>query len=377
MAIPYSRFIVGTIPWYSVLMVLGVMAAFCLGSLEERRIGLPKDTMIDVTLVAVPCGILGARIYYVVMNWAFFAAHPAAVFAIWEGGIAMYGSIIGGSIGVYAYCRKKKMSFAVILDMLIPGLLLAQAIGRWGNYFNAEAYGAIIGNPAFQFFPLGVQIKEQGFYVWHMATFFYEFVWNVCGFAALLLLKQEKRQAGGLFLWYLLIYGSGRFIIEPLRMDSLWLGGVRISQALSLLLCAGAAVVLLWRAAGKRKDVFAMSCMAVCVAVARWFWANTWSYALLMLMLAALLAGCHRQIAPSVKGKRQLFFARHWIVAVWAVDGIGLLLAQRQFVSAGFSHYLHMLLCSVTLPFYVLWMEKDFLNQTVTVKGESECPSGL
>lgn len=185
MAIPYSRTLLGPLQWYSVLIVTGILVAIWLAGREERRLGLPRDTVIDLALIVIPCGIIGARLYYVAMTWEIFRDNPVSILYIWEGGIAIYGGVIGGALGAWGYARRKKLPFLKLMDMVVPGLLLAQAIGRWGNYFNMEAYGPEITDPAFQFFPLGVLIPSAGGYVWHMATFFYESLWNAAGFAAL------------------------------------------------------------------------------------------------------------------------------------------------------------------------------------------------
>lgn len=160
MAIPYSRTLVGGIPWYSVLIVLGIMAALFLAGREEKRYGLPADTAVDLALLVVPFGIVGARLYYVAMTWEMFAARPLSILYVWEGGLAIYGGVIGGSLASAVYARRKKLSFARLADMIVPGLLLAQAIGRWGNYFNMEAYGPAIDNPLFQFFPAGCSLPR-------------------------------------------------------------------------------------------------------------------------------------------------------------------------------------------------------------------------
>lgn len=232
MAIPYSRYLIGPIPWYSALIVLGIALCVLLGGREERRKGLPRDTMLDVALVAVPCGIVGARLYYVLFSLPEFAGNWISVLYIWNGGIAVYGSILGGALGVWVYARRKKLRFAALLDMVAPGLLLAQAIGRWGNYFNMEAYGPRVTDAMWQFFPFAVFIPADG--GWRMATFFYESLWNALGFVALWRLRSRVKRDGDLMLWYLLIYGPGRFLIEQLRTDSLYWGNVRVSQYLSL-----------------------------------------------------------------------------------------------------------------------------------------------
>ena len=263
-AIPYSRTIIGSIPWYSVLMVSGILIAYLLGTREEKRLGLPQDSMLDMVLVAVPCGIVGARLYYVLMSLDQFVANPISVFYIWEGGIAVYGSIIGGMIGVLIHCRVKKRSFAALMDISAPGLVLAQAIGRWGNYFNREAYGPVISNPAWQFFPAGVLISEGGVEVWHVATFFYESMWNLGVFITLWLLRKHVKRRGDVFLWYVVLYGSGRFLVEQLRVDSLYFFGLRASQYLSLLLCAAVAAVFVARQARGQRNIGLVGSVLAC-----------------------------------------------------------------------------------------------------------------
>ena len=237
MAIPYNRNLLPGVSWYSALIVMGILCAILLAEKEERRRKLPKDTIIDLALWAIPAGIVGARLYYVLMSLDQFRANPVSVLYIWEGGIAIYGGILGGMLAVFLYARRKKLNFLTLTDVLAPGVLLAQAIGRWGNYFNMECYGPEILSPALQFFPVGVLIPDgTGGYVWHMATFFYESLWNLCGFCALWALRKRQTRPGNVLAWYLLIYGSGRFIIEQLRQDSLYVGSLRASQWLSPLI---------------------------------------------------------------------------------------------------------------------------------------------
>ena len=245
-AIPYSRYIAGGLPWYSVLIVTGILLALVLCSREEKRLSLPQDTVIDLALWVVPSGIIGARLYYVIFSWEMFRDAPLSILYIWEGGLAIYGGVIGGLIAILAFSWRRRLSPLLLTDMIVPALALAQSIGRWGNYFNMEAYGAPITYPAWQFFPAGVLIPEGGQYVWHMATFFYESVWNLFVFLVLwLVVRRRARRSGVVTLWYLLLYGAGRCVIEGLRMDSLMTGTLRISQLLSGLLAAGSAIVLL------------------------------------------------------------------------------------------------------------------------------------
>lgn len=264
LAIPYSRYLFGAIPWYSVLMVSGILAAYLLGVREEKRLSLAKDSMLDMVLVAVPCGIVGARLYYVLMSLDQFRDNPISALFIWEGGVAIYGAVIGGALGVFIHSRVKKRSFATLLDITAPGLALAQAIGRWGNYFNREAYGPVIANAAWRFFPAGVLIDEGGAPVWHVATFFYESMWNLTVFAALWLIRERVKRRGDLFLWYMAMYGAGRFLVEQLRTDSLYLLGFRVSQYLSLLLCLAVAAVFLWRQAKARGLLATLPSLLAC-----------------------------------------------------------------------------------------------------------------
>ncbi len=234
---PASRYIFGTIPFYSVLMVTGIIVAIIHCLREEKRLGLKKDTIVDLALLTVPAGIIGARLYYVAFAWDVFASDWTKIFRIWEGGLAIYGAVIGGFIAVLLFSIKRKISVFTLTDIIAPGLILAQAIGRWGNYFNMEAYGEVITDPAWQFFPFGVLISTPLGDMWHQATFFYESFWNFLTFLALYRLRLHRKKTGDLTCWYFLLYGAGRFVIEGLRTDSLMSGTLRISQVLSLVMC--------------------------------------------------------------------------------------------------------------------------------------------
>lgn len=246
LAMPASRYIFGTLPWYSVTMVSAIVVAILLAVREEKRRGLPKDTVIDLALWLIPSGIVGARLYYVAFTWDLFRSRPLAILEIWKGGLAIYGAIIGGIIAAFVFSRRRKLSLRTLADMIVPGLALAQCIGRWGNYFNMEAYGLPITDPAWQFFPAGVLIPEGGENVWHMATFFYESVWDLGVFAALQFLRKRCRRPGDLTCWYVVLYGAGRLIVEGLRMDSLMAadGSARISQLVSVAGCLAVFVLL-------------------------------------------------------------------------------------------------------------------------------------
>lgn len=230
--------IFGFIPVYGLLIACAIGLAVALCEKECRRRELKADTGVDMALYAVPCAIVGARAYYVAFRWAYFKDDLWAVFRVWEGGLAIYGAVIGGFIGLFILSRVRKIKLYVLLDIVAPVVMLGQAIGRWGNFFNGEAYGYAVTNSTLQFFPLCVQADGQ----WHLATFFYESVWNALGFTLLWRCRKRTSKDGDVFFGYLLWYGAGRLFIEGLRTDSLMLAGMRVSQLVSLAMCVIAAV---------------------------------------------------------------------------------------------------------------------------------------
>lgn len=239
MSHPSSRLLFGLIPWYGFLIVLGIVLAVFISGREAKRLNLPEDTILDLALLVLPIGILGARIYYVLFSLPFFLENPIRIFYIWEGGLAIYGGLIFGFVTILLFCRRRKIPVLMMLDLLVPGVVLAQSLGRWGNYFNQEAYGfPLAPDSVFAFFPLAVRISSESGLVWHAATFFYESLWDFCIFIFLLWGRRRYfRRQGDVFLFYLLLYGSGRLLIEHCRMDSLYLGSsIRISQLFSVLL---------------------------------------------------------------------------------------------------------------------------------------------
>lgn len=232
--------------WYGVLIVAGVALGVWLAAAREKRLGLPKDTALDLALVCLPAAIVGARIYYVAFSWETYAQGPwQRIFAVWEGGLAIYGGVLGGLIAGAIYAKVKKISFLSLADLAAPCLALGQAVGRWGNFVNQEAHGGLVTNPALRFFPAAVNISG----LWYYATFFYESAW--CFLIVAVLLYAEKKYApakGGVFLGYVLLYGLERGMVEGLRTDSLMLGPLRVSQLISLLAAYAAADALMVRA---------------------------------------------------------------------------------------------------------------------------------
>ncbi|MBQ8159348.1 MAG: prolipoprotein diacylglyceryl transferase [Clostridia bacterium] len=264
---PRSRFLFGHLTYYAVLIVSGMILAMILASREEKRLHLPKDTVLDLCLFLLPLSILGARLYYVIFSWEQYRTDPLEIFAVWEGGLAIYGGIIAGFLTVIIFSKWRHLSPALLLDVIIPGVPLAQAMGRWGNYFNMEAYGAAVSDPRFQFFPFAVQIADGGQTTWHLATFFYESVWDLLVFLLLyFLLRKRKKHHGDLFLWYLCLYATGRMLIEELRTDSLFSlqGTFRVSQLLSMVICLCVSFIMLLKTNQRRLlsyILFAIQCI--------------------------------------------------------------------------------------------------------------------
>ena len=190
-----------------------------------------------------PFAILCARLYYCVFSWEQYAANPISVLYIWNGGLAIYGGVIGAVLGVLVFCKIKKLKVATILDMVLIGFLIGQSIGRWGNFFNREAFGAETDS----FFRMGLLNDRTGITTYYHPTFLYESVWNAAGFLLLHFASKKRKYDGQVALMYAAWYGLGRCIIEGLRVDSLWWGPFRVSQLLAGVSCLAAVAVLTWQ----------------------------------------------------------------------------------------------------------------------------------
>jgi len=232
------------IAWYGLIIAGGLTLGALLTMSRAKRRGFSTDLILDFLVLAVPMAIVGARLYYVVFEWQSYAGDILKVFAINEGGLAIYGGVIGGILAALIFCKAKKFPLITLLDLSVPGLILGQAIGRWGNFVNQEAFGNVVTNPSQQFFPLAVYIEKLG--EWHQATFFYESAWNFALLCIVLILSRKKAKDGVLLSSYFVGYGIGRFLIEGLRTDSLYIvPGIRVSQILSLLLVVAGIVALM------------------------------------------------------------------------------------------------------------------------------------
>lgn len=245
--IPPDGFYIGSfeIKFYGLIMSVAMLIGIILACFLAKKRGIKSDDIILLALIILPCAVVGARLYY-----CFFYEYDYSfweLFNLRQGGLAIYGGVIGGLIGIIIFCLIKKniKILGVICDICVPCLLLGQALGRWGNFFNQEAYGNMVTNPDLQWFPYAVWIESEN--AWFQATFFYESIWNFIGVGILIWVYYKSKVTGTTTATYLIWYGIGRAFIEGLRTDSLYIGssGIRVSQLLSMLMVIAGVVVLL------------------------------------------------------------------------------------------------------------------------------------
>lgn len=241
-----------TVYWYGVIIGAAMLLGINLASREGKNRGLEEDAIIDMMIWAIPTGLVGARIYYLLFEWQYYIQNPADIIAIWKGGIAIYGGLIAGGLTIYWYTKNKGIPFALMLDVLAPYVLLAQSIGRWGNFINQEAHGGEVSRAFLENLSLPKFIIDQmqinGSY--YHPTFLYESLWSLLGFIIIITIRNRKGllRQGEVALSYVIWYSAGRFFIEGMRTDSLWIGDfLRVSQGLSLLLFVGAIALWIYR----------------------------------------------------------------------------------------------------------------------------------
>lgn len=241
-----------SINFYGMIIAIGLLLAVFYAWRRCHQFGIKQDDLIDGVLCVTPVAIVFARLYYCIFNWnaGGYAENPISVFYIWEGGIAIYGSVIGAVLAVIVFCWYKEIKIGAVLDMVALGFLIGQFVGRWGNFFNREAYGYETES----FLRMGLYLTEDGassntMFYYH-PTFLYESLWNVVGFVLLHFASKRRQFDGQIALGYVVWYGLGRTIIEGLRTDSLYWGQIRVSQALgaiSVVLAAAVLVAQAWR----------------------------------------------------------------------------------------------------------------------------------
>lgn len=227
------------IHWYSVLILIGIVIGIILLEKEAKRFKYPKDLIFNICFWAIIIGIISARLYYVIFNFSYYKNNLLEIFAVWNGGLAIHGGIIGGVLTVIFFAKKYHLNFLKLLDMAVPSLILAQAIGRWGNFFNGEAHGIATTYTELknllvpEFIIDGMNIGG----VYYLPTFYFESLWCLLGFIILLIMRRRKYiKIGATTCIYLMWYSLGRFFIEAWRTDSLMLGGFKVAQIISVIL---------------------------------------------------------------------------------------------------------------------------------------------
>ena len=242
---PGYKFDIGplSIYYYGLAIALGLVLACVYGLRRKKHFGLTEDQIIDGALWIIPFAIICARIYYCIFSWSEYKNNPIELLYIWNGGLAIYGGVIGAGIGIVVYCLIKKIPIGTVLDITALGFLIGQSIGRWGNFFNREAFGSTTDF----FLRMGLESTATGAVTYHHPTFLYESVWNAIGFVLLHFLTKKRKFDGQIALGYAAWYGLGRTFIEGLRTDSLYWGQFRVSQMLAAISCFAAVAVLVWQ----------------------------------------------------------------------------------------------------------------------------------
>lgn len=241
--------------WYSIFIFLGMLIGCTLIYREAKKRNIDDDFLVNLTFNALIFGIIGARLYYVLFNFQYYFAHPLEILEIWNGGLAIHGGIFAGLIATILYCKSKQTNIMRTLDIIVVGVIIGQAIGRWGNFFNSEAYGAITTLETLQSQHLPKFIID-GMYIlgaYRQPTFFYESIGCLIGFVLLVLIRLNKNlKRGTLTATYLIWYGALRFFIESMRSDSLMLGHLKVAQVVSItFIIVGIVIIILNLRKGK------------------------------------------------------------------------------------------------------------------------------
>lgn len=243
--------------WYSVMIFVALLIGGWLVLKEAKRFQISEDFVTNLFFFAVPISILGARLYYVIFNWSYYSVHLSEILKVWEGGLAIHGGLLFGLLWVIFYTKKYKVNTLKMLDMIVVGLIIGQAIGRWGNFFNGEAHGPattlefLQGLHLPEFIINGMNIGG----VYYQPTFLYESLWCLIGFVVLIIIRRTKYiKVGQLTGIYLIWYSVGRFLIESLRTDSLMLFGLKQAQVVSVLLIVIGIIIIVVKGRGSKLD---------------------------------------------------------------------------------------------------------------------------
>lgn len=244
--------------WYGILIVTGIILAFIVVQREMVKRGMHADFLTDLLVWAVPLSIISARIYYVIFTWDYYKDNLGDVIKVWEGGIAIHGALIGAFITTYVFTKIRGVSFWKVVDIAAPGLLIGQVIGRWGNFMNQEAHGGPVSQHFLDTTIIPDWIMNQMTIdgIAYHPTFLYESMWNLVALIILLLLRKVPLKRGEMFLFYLVWYSVGRFFIEGMRTDSLYvIGELRAAQLVSIITIVVGITVFIIRRFVQRVDV--------------------------------------------------------------------------------------------------------------------------
>ena len=227
--------------FYGLIIATGLILAVVYALARKEQFGISEDDLMDGVLWIAPFAIVCARLYYCIFEWDMYKDNPISILYIWEGGLAIYGAVIGAAIGIIIHCKLiKKISVLAVLDVASLGFMIGQMLGRWGNFFNREAHGGVTDS----FLRMGLINPATGTGDYYHPTFLYESLWNLVGFIAIHFLSKKRKYDGQVALMYVAWYGLGRALIEGLRTDSLWWGNFRVSQVLAAASCLIAVVLL-------------------------------------------------------------------------------------------------------------------------------------
>ncbi|MFS0688722.1 prolipoprotein diacylglyceryl transferase [Sporosarcina sp. 179-K 8C2 HS] len=259
LAIDPTAFSIGPIDirWYGILITTGIILAFIVVQKEMVKRGMHPDFLTDLLIWAVPISIISARIYYVIFSWESYKDNPIDVIKIWEGGIAIHGALIGAFLTTYFYTKRRGISFWKVVDIAVPGILIGQIIGRWGNFINQEAHGGPVSQKFLEttWIPDWIMNQMTINGVTYHPTFLYESLWNVVGLIIILLLRKVRLKRGEMFFFYLTWYSIGRFFIEGMRTDSLYGGDLRAAQIVSIIAILFSVTMFIWRRFVKKVKV--------------------------------------------------------------------------------------------------------------------------
>lgn len=236
--------------WYSIMIALALLVGVSIMLIEAKKQKISEDNFINLIFYGTLVGIVGARLYYVIFNWSYYSSHLIEILEIWNGGLAIHGAMITGGLFVIYYCKKVNFSILKIIDIIVVGLIIGQAIGRWGNFFNQEAYGRVVSLEFLQSLHLpefiinGMKIGAN----YYHPTFLYESIWCLIGFIILLIARKFRYiHVGQITALYMIWYGLGRFMIESLRTDSLMLGNFKMAQIISILMIIIGIIIFVYK----------------------------------------------------------------------------------------------------------------------------------